>query len=148
MLQSSASEIPQWKLINYVASVILAIAAMLGLSLVYLRKRGFLSWLLLAICLIGCALAASHGIYGIIHRILQIAGVIGLDSGPFNTNEHAFVLWDLFLFEPWFTIEGVLLGILGWCYLETPRHKRTWIVLCTIGTIVGLVTALFNVRFA
>ena len=82
-----------------------------------------------------------------INRILQIIGVAGLESGPFNVNEHAYVLWDLMLFEPWFTIEGVLLGILGWCYLDTPRHKRIWLVLCTIGILVGLVTALFGVRF-
>ncbi|HJR80254.1 MAG TPA: DUF3995 domain-containing protein [Anaerolineales bacterium] len=147
MLKPSVSEIPQWKLINYIASVFLAAAGVLGISFIYLEKRRFLSWLLLAICLIGCSLSTSHGIYGMINRILQIIGVAGLESGPFNVNEHAYVLWDLMLFEPWFTIEGVLLGILGWCYLDTPRHKRIWLVLCTIGILVGLVTALFGVRF-
>jgi len=32
-----------------------------------------------------------------------------LESGPFNPIEHAYVLWDLILFEPWFIIEGILL---------------------------------------
>jgi hypothetical protein len=90
----------------------------------------------------------SHGLYGIINRILQITGVIELESGSFNINEHASVVWDLVLFEPWFLIEGILLGLAGWYYLNKPRARQAWLALCTLGIIAGIVTGLLGVRFA
>lgn len=104
--------------------------------------------MLLAIALAGCSVAASHGIYGIVNRILKIAGVGALESGPFNMGEHAYVMWDLVLYEPWFLIEGILLGLVGWYYLDKPRHRQIWLTLCVIGIIAGLVTGLLGVRFA
>ncbi|TDF89173.1 DUF3995 domain-containing protein [Paenibacillus piri] len=148
ILKPSISESPQWKLINWIASVFLTAAGFLGIAMIYLKKRRFLSWLLLVILLAGCAVATSHGIYGIIYRVLQIAGVAGVESGPFNPKEHAYVLWDLLLFEPWFTIEGILLGILGWCYVNKLRNRRIWLTFCAIGICFGLITGLLGVRFA
>ncbi|HMR66737.1 MAG TPA: DUF3995 domain-containing protein [Anaerolineae bacterium] len=148
LLKPSVLELPQWEMINWVASVFLTAAGFLGLAFIYLRKRNFLSWLLLAITLAGCSVAASHGIYGIINRILQMAGVAELESGPFNINEHAYVVWDLVLFEPWFLVEGILLGLVGWSYLNQPRYKQIWLALCILGIIAGLVTGLLGVRFA
>lgn len=147
MLKPSISEIPQWEAINWAASVILTAAGFLGIAFIYLRKRWPLSWLLLAIALAGCSLATSHGIYGLFYRILQIGGVVELEAGPFNLNKNAYVLWDLVLFEPWFTIEGILLGIVGWFYLNKPRSRQIWLILCTIGVIFGLITGLLGVRF-
>lgn len=147
MLKQSATEFPEWQLVNWVASVILTAAGFLGLAFIYLKKRRVLSWLLLTISLTGCSIATSHGIYGIIYRILQMAGVVELKSGPFNLNEHVYVLWDLILFEPWFMIEGILLGIVGWFYLNKPRSRKIWLILCTIGVIFGLISGLLNVRF-
>jgi len=148
MLKPSVLALPEWKMINWVASVSLTAAGFLGLAFMYHRKRGFLSWLLLAIAWAGCSLSTSHGIYGIIDRILQIAGVAELESGPFNLDEHAYVLWDLLLFEPWFTIEGLLLGTVGWWYLDTPHDRRRWLIACMIGILIGLLTGLLGVRFA
>lgn len=148
LLRPSILELPQWELINGVASVFLTAAGCVGLAFVYLRQRGFLRWLLLAIALVGCSLAASHGIYGIVNRILQMAGVAALESAPFNWGEHAYVVWDLVLFEPWFLIEGILLGLVGWYSLENSRHRQIWLILCVVGVIVGLVTGLLGVRFA
>ncbi|MCB0124577.1 MAG: hypothetical protein KDE58_20120 [Caldilineaceae bacterium] len=62
--------------------------------------------------------------------------------------EHAYVVWDLVLYEPWFLIEGILFGVVGWVYLEQPRQRRLWLALCVLGVIVGLVTGLMGVRFA
>jgi hypothetical protein len=147
-LKPSVLALPQWRLINWVAAVMLTAAGMLGVVFTRLRSRSFLSWLLLSIALAGCAVATSHGIYGIIYRILQIAGAIELESGPFNNEEHAYVLWDLMLFEPWFTIEGILLGILGWHYLNRPRYQRIWLILCITGTIAGMISGWLGVRVA
>lgn len=147
LLRPSILEMPQWELINGVASLFLTVAGLIGLALVYFR-RGFVRWVLLAIALFGCAVAASHGIYGIVNRILQISGVAPLESAPFNMGEHAYVVWDLVLYEPWFLIEGILFGLVGWYYLDAPRQQSIWLTLCVLGVIVGLVTGLLGVRFA
>lgn len=146
MLKPSALEISQFKVANLVTAVLLTVVGFLGPMFIYLRRRNFLSWWLLAISLVGCSLSTSHGIYGIVNRILQIARVVELESGPFNPVEHAYVLWDLFLIEPWFTIEGILLAIAGWCYLDGARSRGIWLLLCVVGIIVGLITGLFGVR--
>ena len=77
-----------------------------------------------------------------------IAGAIELESGLFNIEEHAYVLWDLVVFEPWFVVEGILLGILGWHYLDRPHNRQIWLILCTMGVIAGIISGLFGVRFA
>jgi hypothetical protein len=148
LLRPSISTLPEWQAINWVASVFLTAAGLLGVVLAHLKTRGLLRWLLLAITLAGCAVATSHGIYGIIYRILQIVGVIDLESGPFLYEEHAFVLWDLVLFEPWFLVEGILLGILGWHVPISPRARRIWLVLCITGTLAGMISGWLGVRFA
>jgi hypothetical protein len=146
MLKPSALEISQFKAANLITAAFLTGVGFLGLIFIRLRRRTFLSWVLLAIFLAGCSLSTSHGIYGIINRILQMAGVVELESAPFDPIEHAYVLWDLLLFEPWFTIEGILLAIMGWCHLDSPRSRRIWLILCAVGIIVGLITGLFGVR--
>lgn len=146
MLKPSALEISQFEVANLVTAVLLTAVGFLGLLFIHLGRRRFLSRLLLAIFLVGCSLSTSHGIYGIVHRILQVAGVVELESAPFNPVEHAYVLWDLLLFEPWFTTEGILLAIVGWCYLDRARSRRIWLMLCTVGIIVGLLTGLVGVR--
>ncbi|HET7578218.1 MAG TPA: DUF3995 domain-containing protein [Bacillales bacterium] len=141
-------EFPQLKLINLVASVFLIAAGCLGLAFIYFKHRNLTSGLLLAITLIGCSISTSHGIYGVVYRILQITGVVELDSETFNGQHFSYVLWDLFLFEPWFLIEGILLGVVGWFYLNKPRHRQIWFILCLVGITVGIITGLLGVRFA
>ncbi len=146
MLKPSALDVSQFTVANLVTAVFLTAVGFLGPLFIYLRRGRFLRWLLLAISLVGCSLSTSHGIYGIIHRTLQIAGVVELESDPFHLMEHAYVLWDLLVFEPWFTIEGILLAIVGWCTLDSARNRRIWLFLCTVGVILGLVTGLVGVR--
>ncbi|KAB2331133.1 DUF3995 domain-containing protein [Cytobacillus depressus] len=148
ILKPSILALPQWELVNWVASVILTLAGLLGIALIYFWNRKPLKWLLLTIALAGSSVAASHGIYGIVYRLLQITGVIGVELDPFNVNEHAYVLWDLLLFEPWFLIEGILLVVLGWYSFNKPNNRRIWFMLCTLGIIIGIVTGLLGVRFA
>lgn len=117
-------------------------------AFVHFKKRGRLSTLLLILGWAGCAVAASHGIYGIINRLLQIAGAAALEGGPFNMIEHAYVFWDLILFEPWFLVEGLLFAGVGWCYLSRSQTRQLWLVLCVLGISAGLVSGLLRVRFA
>ena len=146
MLRPSALEIPQFEAANLVTAGLLTAVGFLGPMFIHLRGQRQLVWLLLAIAWAGCSLATSHGMYGIVHRTLQIAGVAGLESGPFNAVEHAYVLWDLLLFEPWFTIEGILLALVGWCTVGRSRSRRIWLILCIAGILAGLITGLLGVR--
>lgn len=140
IIKPSVYELPQWELINWIASAILTLPGLMGIALICFWSRKPLKWILLTIAWAGCSVAASHGIYGIIDRLLQIAGIAGLESGPFNVSEHFYVLWDLLLFEPWFFIEGVLLAALGWCSFNKSSAGRIWLVFCTLGVIIGLIT--------
>lgn len=146
MIKPSALEVPQFEVANLVVAVFLTAVGFLGLLFIPIRRGSFLSWLLLAISLVGCSLATSHGIYGILNRVLQIAGVLELESGPFQPVEHAYVLWDLLLIEPWFIIEGILFAIVGWCYLDKARSRRIWIMLCIVGILLGLLSGLLGIR--
>jgi hypothetical protein len=146
MLKPSALEISQFKVANFITAVFLTAVGFLGPVFIHLKRRTLPSWLLLGIVLAGCALSTSHGIYGIVHRILQMAGVVELESGPFHPMEHAYVLWDLLVFEPWFAIEGILLAAMGWCYLDRLRDRRIWLMLCAVGVLFGLITGLVGVR--
>ncbi|WP_282943017.1 DUF3995 domain-containing protein [Paenibacillus sp. RC67] len=137
-----------FEFINLIATVFLTVAGLIGIAFIYWNKGRVSSYMLLFISWAGCSLSASHGIFGIIYRILQISGVVGLESGTFHINEDAYVLWDLMLFEPWFLIEGILLGIVGWYFLKEARSRMIWLAACIFGVIFGLVTGIMGVRFA
>ncbi|WP_246608451.1 DUF3995 domain-containing protein [Paenibacillus agaridevorans] len=137
-----------FELINWIASVFLTVAGLIGLAFIYWSKSRVSSYMLIFIAWAGCSLAASHGIYGIVYRVLQISGVVELETGPFDIHKDAFVLWDLVLFEPWFLIEGILFGIVGYCLLKKARSRKIWLAACIFGIIFGLVTGVMGVRFA
>jgi hypothetical protein len=147
LLKPGTLHVDQIEWINWVASVFLTFAGLIGLAFIYWSKSRVSIYILLFITLAGCSLSASHGIYGIFYRILQIIGVVDLESGSFDIHEDAYVLWDLVLFEPWFLIEGILLGIVGWCFLKEARSRKIWLAACIFGTILGLVTGIMGVRF-
>jgi hypothetical protein len=148
LLKPNTIQSIHFDLINWIASVFLTVAGLIGLAFIYRSKGRVSRYMLLFIAWAGCSLAASHGIYGIVYRVLQISGVVELETGSFDIHEDAFVLWDLVLFEPWFLIEGILFGIVGYCFLKNARSRKFWLAACMIGTIVGLVTGIMGVRFA
>lgn len=148
LLKPSVATSHQFELINWLALPIFIVAALVGLGFIYVGKSKILRSLLLSISVLGCSIATSHGIFGIIYRVLQIAGVIGLENGTFNIHDDMYVVWDMVIFEPWFLIEGILLAIAGWCFLKGERSRKIWLAVCMLGTIVGLVTGMLGVRFA
>ncbi|WNQ14179.1 DUF3995 domain-containing protein [Paenibacillus aurantius] len=148
ILKPDILQLSYFESINGIASVFLTVAGIIGLAFIYGNKGKATRYVLLFLALAGCSLSASHGIFGILYRILQMSGRIGLESGTFTLREDTYVLWDLVLFEPWFLVEGLLLGLVGWYFLKEARSRKIWLAACLLGVGIGLVTGLMGVRFA
>ena len=99
---------------------------------------------LLLISLAGSAIAAAHGLYGIVYRSLTVAGAIDVDGQSFDASRHGWVIWDLLVFEPWFLIEGLLLAGLGGA-ATSPSFRRRWVVACAAGIALATLTGLLGV---
>lgn len=141
----AVSTIPDWRTINAIASVILCIAALLGVAFVRLWRARRYRGLLLAIGLFGCAIGIAHGVYGIADRALTVAGLKSAHPGPGGQGFQSWLLWDLLVFEPWFLIEGLLIGLTGWHFIPKPENRRRWALACAAGVVIALALAL--VRF-
>ncbi|MBA9028238.1 DUF3995 domain-containing protein [Peribacillus huizhouensis] len=148
LLKPSVAASSQFQLINWVATPIFIAAGLVGIGFIYIGNNKILRSLLLSISMLGCSIATAHGIFGIVYRGLQIAGVIGLGNETYHIHDDMYVVWDMVMFEPWFLIEGILLAIAGWCLLKGARSRKIWLAVCIFGTLVGLVTAMLGVRFA
>lgn len=148
LLKPGVAASSQFELINWISLPIFIVAGLVGLGFIYLGKSKILSIMLLSISVLGCSIATAHGIFGIIYRGLQITGAIGLENRTFDIHDDMYVVWDMVIFEPWFLIEGILLAIAGWCFLKGTRSRKVWLMVCMLGTIVGLVTGILGVRFA
>lgn len=145
-LKRSATAHEGWRAINAAASAILLLPVAIGLALPRARSHRLSRALLLAACLGGASIAVSHGLYGMVYRVLNVAGVVEVDGRGFTTAEHAWVLWDLFLFEPWFVIEGLLLAAAGWTSLSGSRPRRRWLVACLVGISLAMTSGVFGLR--
>ena len=141
----SASSLPEWPTINAIASVILCIAALLGVAFVRQWRTRRYAALLLAIGLFGCSIGVAHGLYGIVDRALTVAGFKSAHPGAGGQGFQSWLLWDLLVFEPWFLIEGLLIGLTGWHFVLTPEGRRRWTWACAAG--VGIALALALARF-
>jgi len=142
----AVASLPQLRLINWIASLALAVAAALPLTFVRPWGRRIPRWMLLAAAWLGCVVPAAHGLYGIIDRAIAVASFTTLNSQAFTLPKDAWVLWDLLVFEPWFLIAGILFGMSGWYFLSTSRDRRVWATLCTLGTLAMLGTALLHLK--
>ena len=131
-LKPSATAHDSWEAINAAASVILLLPVGIGLALPHASRRGKRAVLLVA-CLGGAAIAGSHGLYGIVYRVLNILGVVEIDGHGFDAGDHPWVLWDLFVFEPWFLVEGALFAAAGWTSMRDAEARRRWLLGCLAG---------------
>ena len=134
---SSAGDEPYWRAINAAASVVFCGAILVGAAFAMRRPP---VWPVLAVACLGSAVAAVHGVYGIVARALTVSAL-----GPANVPSH--ILWDLFMLEPWFLIEGLLLAAAGWCSVTTPRARFLWAAATLAAMLAASVTALLRVRF-
>jgi hypothetical protein len=130
----------QWRQINGVGAVLLVLAAFVAFATTRLWHRPLARQALLAfawVAFVGCVM---HALVDITIRLLSIAGLVQMDF-PFwvSIDRQASNLQDIFLNQPWFQIEGLLWGALGWVGLATERARRWWLRSALIA--IALLTA-------
>jgi hypothetical protein len=138
----------QWRLINGVAAVLLALAAVLPVATARLwqHPRGRVVLLALGwVIAVGCVM---HALVDITTRLLSIAGVLHMEFPFFvagSVDRRASDLQDLFFNEPWFLVEGLLWGALCWMELASARSRRWWLVSALVATaaltVIGVLSA-------
>jgi len=143
-VKPSASALPEWRAINWAASGVLALPALVAVAVVRARP-GVVKTGLLLITMAGSAIAAAHGLYGIVYRSVTVAGAIDVDGQSFDASRHGWVIWDLLVFEPWFLIEGLLLAGVG-SIATPPSSRRRWIIACAAAIALATLTGLLGVR--
>jgi hypothetical protein len=129
-----------FQMINAVAAVVIGVAAVLPIAALPLWSRRPVRRVLLVVCwavAVGCC---THALVASTERVLSLAGWLQIDyPAPVwvSVDRRAADLQDLFLNEPWFLVEGLVYGLLGWVALNTDRQRRRW-----IGSAVAAIMAL------
>ena len=137
----------QFRLVNGVGAVILLLAAATPLALLPLWARPRARVLGLAVCWLVAVGCVMHGLVDIGQRVLSLTGHLRIDYPRWTSiNSRTADLQDLFFNEPWFIVEGLGFGLIGWLVLGRPRPRRWWVgsglVAVAILTVVGLLSAL------
>jgi hypothetical protein len=145
-LRPSATDASHFRAANVVAFVFIGATGFLGLALLRFRSARLPFLILLGICGAGAAVAFSHGSYGIIYRVEQVTGLREVDGVAFSRPEHDWVLWDLFVIEPWFAAEGVLLWLAGYFALATATARKRWIIVTAPLTLLVFLTAVLDLK--
>ena len=141
VVQNYLQEIPQLRQINAVASVIPAAAALTGVALTRPKPAASWRYVVLGVVWVGCSIATAHGIVGILTRAADIGAAKAGHQAP-----GAWLFWDLLLFEPWFLIEGVLLGIGGWFLMPDRRMRVRWLLACATGVCMAIAAAILRLK--
>jgi hypothetical protein len=103
---------------------------------------------LLAVCwavAVGCC---THALINSIQRVLSLAGLLRIEYSPTvwaTIDRRAADLQDLFFNEPWFLVEGLGFGALGWIVLGPGRRRRWWVdtalAAISVLTVIGILSA-------
>ncbi len=93
-----------WRQTNWAASVVITGAAVLSLALVQPWGRRLPRWMLLGVAWLGAVFALLHTAGQTTQIVLNMTGVT---DGAVTT----FDRWNLFVFEPWFMVMGILLAV-------------------------------------
>ncbi|PET03906.1 DUF3995 domain-containing protein [Bacillus cereus] len=93
------------------------------------------------------AFLIAHGASGIITSALHLMGIISLDnfSGFVKVDADKMAIWNLFIYEPWFLIMGILSGLTAAHYAQASGVSLSTFRRSTITylIIVFLLTTLF-----
>ena len=135
----------QWRLINAVGAAIIFIGAVLPVATLPLWQRRRARLVLLGLCWVIAVGCVMHALVMVTARILSLAGVLHMDFPFFaSIDRREADLQDLLLNEPWFLVEGLLWGALGWFRFESVRSRRLWVasgVVATVAlTVIGVLS--------
>jgi hypothetical protein len=77
-----------------------------------------------------------------------LAGLLRIEYSPTvwaSIDRRAADLQDLFFNEPWFLVEGLGFGALGWIVLGSGRRRRWWVgtalAAISVLTVIGMLSA-------
>jgi hypothetical protein len=124
-LRPSVPDTEGWEAMNLFAFVVITFAGFVGFGLERTQHLPRARMLLLMIAGAGCAIAASHGAYGILFHALSVVGFSEVHGQPFDLEKHGWVLWDMLAIEPWFLGEGILLGLAGYLSQRSAKGRRS-----------------------
>lgn len=137
----------QFQLINLVAVGLLVVAAMLPVAVLPLWARRGPRLVLLALCWVVAVGCCMHALIDMAQRVLSLAGLMHIHYPPMwaTIDRRAADLQDLLFNEPWFLLEGLAFGALGWIALGPGLRRRRWAgsalaATCAL-TLVGLLSA-------
>ncbi len=133
--------------INAAATVILLAAAILPLAALPLWSRRRLRPLLLAVCWVVAVTGCGHALIEGTERVLSLSGRLSIDypaSVWTSVDRRAADLQDLFFNEPWFLLEGLAFGALGWLGVRTARGRRWWVGSVVVAVLVALAVGLLS----
>lgn len=147
MLPGTLADADLFRLVNAAGAAILAIAAVLPIAMLPLWRRRRLRPVLLAVCWLIAVGCSMHALVAGIERVLSLAGLLEIEypaSVWASMNHRAADLQDLFFNEPWFLLEGLGYGALGWIALGAGRRRRWWVVTAITATLVLTVVGLLS----
>jgi len=136
----------QFQLINLAAVVVLAVAAALPVAVLPLWTRRRSRLVLLTLCWVVAVGCCMHALIDMAQRVLSLAGLVHIAYPPLwaTVDTRVADLQDLVGNEPWFLLEGLAFGALGWIALGPGRPRRRWAgsALAATGalTLVGLLS--------
>src|SRR5262249_34508159 len=131
-----------FRLINLVAAALLLAAAALPVIALFCWHRPGIRRALLAVCWVVAVGCVMHALVDDAQRVLSLTGTHQVRyplSEWITIDRHAADLQDLALNEPWFLIEGLLWGALGWIALGRSPARRRWVV-SAVGAVAVLTT--------
>jgi hypothetical protein len=116
LLPGTLADPIQFRLINAAAVAILTIAALLPIAMLPLWRRQRARPVLLAVCWLVAVGCAMHALIDSIERVLSLAGLLRIEYPTMwaSIDRRAADLQDLFFNEPWFLLEGLGFGAIGW----------------------------------
>ena len=93
---------------------------LLALALVRPFGRALPRWALLAAAWAGAGLLSAYGGLLVAVQALVAAGIVGVAEPA----DRRALLWHLFVWDPWFLVMGLLLGVAVWHYQRGTRRQR------------------------
>jgi hypothetical protein len=129
----------QFQLINLTGAVIIGMAAVLPPATLPLWSRRRPRQVVVALCWLVAVGCCMHALVDSLERVLSLTGILHLDywSGWATINHRAADLQDLLFNEPWFLVEGLAFGALGWIALG-PGPLRRRLVTSAVAVIAAL----------